>query len=191
MIHKFLNPLQMIQRTITLDDFEKLCEAENGAIDEAVVYQICDRDSFTVDANKVITALAMKSGKQAYKWTPDMESAFADDNGQRSRENNSYLKNHLFTIIFKDDESVTAKLDEDSGRVFLGVIVKLSTPVGADQKWKHLGFLNGLALTTSEAPTGQLYEDLRGHTLNFAGKELTRALTISDTIVDTLLNPPS
>lgn len=190
MLQNLLNPLLMIQRVITLDDYEKQCEADNGGIEEVVVYQICDRLSYTV-TDREITALAMKTGKQAYTWTPDMESAKADDNGNRNRENNSYFKTHLFNITFKDDEDVTAKLDEDSGRVFLGVIVKYATPAGVDAKYKHLGFFNGLALTTSEGPVGQLYEDLRGHILNFEGKELTRALDISDTIVDTLTNPPS
>lgn len=177
--------------SITLDDYEKQCEAANGGIDAVVVYQICDRDSYTVSADRVITALAMKTGKQAYTWTPDMESAKADDNGQRSRENNSYFRNHEFMVIFKDDETVTAKLDEDAGKVFLGVIVKYSVPPGDPVVWKHLGFYNGLALTTSEGPVGQLYEDLRGHTLNFAGKELTRSLLVDDAIVAALLNPPS
>ena len=176
--------------SVTLDDYLKQCTAENGGIESVVVYEICDRLSYMI-ADRTITALAMKTGFQAYTWTPDMESAKADDNGTGSRENNSYMRTHTFMITFKDDQAVTAKLDEDAGRVYLGVIIKYAQPAGETVKYKHLGFMNGLRLTTSEGPVGQLYEDLRGHILNFEGKELTRALDISDTIVDSLLEPPS
>lgn len=175
---------------ITLDDYAIQCEAENGGAEEVVVFQICDRDTYTI-VDGEITALTMKTGKQAYRWTPDLEHIKADDNGTRNSENNSYFKTHMLMVQFTDDEDVTAKLAEDSGRVFLCALVKYAVPEGETVKYKAFGFLNGLRLTTSEGPVGQLYDDLRGHTLNFEVKELTRALKISDTIVDTLLNPPS
>jgi len=173
---------------IELDDYDKQSQADNGGIDEFIVYEIVNRDTYTLAAG-VITALSMKTGEQAYRWTPDLESASANDGATRSRENNSYLRNHAAMIIFKDDEDVTAKLSENAGRGFFGIIVKKSHPT--DSIYRHLGLINGMTLEEEEGAYGQLYEDLRGHTLNFVGKELSRAPSISAAIVATLLNPPS
>jgi len=175
---------------VTLTDYEELCERENGGVEAVVVLDKCNRNSYTI-ADGVITALTTVNGTKAYTWTPDLESAKFDDNGNGSRENNSYFRTHVGMVQFKDDEAVTAKLDEQAGRAKLIVFVKFSRPVGEDAKWKAYGFINGLAVTTSEASTGQMYEDLRGHLLNLEGKETTRALTISDTIVQTILVPAS
>lgn len=175
---------------ITLDDYLKQGCAENGGVEDVVVCEVEDVDSYTV-ANREITALTMKTGKQAYKWTPDLESAFATDNGNRNSDNNAYWKLHTLMVQFKDDEDLTAQISEDAGRVFLIAFVKFAQPEGETVKYKAYGFFNGLRLTTEESGTGQRYEDLRGHTLNFEVKELTRALKVSDTIVDSLLDPPS
>lgn len=175
---------------VTLDDYLKQACAENGGVDQVVVCEHEDISTYTV-LNREITALTMKTGKQAYSWTTDLESAFATDNATRSSDNNSYFKTHALMVQFKDDEDITAKLAEDAGRCFLVAFVKFAKPEGETEKWKAYGFFNGLRLTTEESGTGQRYEDLRGHTLNFEVKELTRALKISDTIVDSLLNPPS
>jgi len=192
MFNKLLNPLEMIQRVITLDDYDIQCEAENGGIDQVLVAQVCDIDYTSVTiTDREITAISMKTGKQAYRWTPDLEHAMASDNGNRSSENNSYFRTHSLMVQFTDDEDVTAKLDEDAGRVFLVAFVKYAVAEGETAKYKAFGFFNGLRLTTSEGPVGQLYEDLRGHTLNFEVKELTRALKIDSAVVEALLDPPS
>jgi hypothetical protein len=175
---------------ITLTDYAELCERENGGVEAVVVLDKCNRGAYTI-ANGVITALVTANGTKAYTWTPDMESAKFDDNGTGNRVNNSYFKTHTGLIIFKDDESVTAKLDEEAGRGKLIFFVKYARPAGETAKWKAYGFLNGMTVTTSEASTGQMYEDLRGHTLNLEGKETTRALEISDSIVESLLLPAS
>lgn len=175
---------------ITLTDYAEICERENGGIEEIVVLDKCNRNTYTI-LNGAITALTTANGTKAYTWTPDIESAKFDDNGAGNRDNNSYFRTHTGMVVFKDDEDATAKLDEESGRGKLIFFVKFSRPVGENAKWKVYGFLNGMMLTTSEASTGQKFEDLRGHTLNFEGKETSRALTISDAIVQTILVPAS
>lgn len=180
----------MIQRAITLTDYAEQCERENGGVEAVVVLDKCNRNTYTI-LNGAITALTTVNGTKAYTWTPDIESAKFDDNGTGNRENNSYFKTHTGLVIFKDDEDVTAKLDEEAGRGKLIFFVKYARPAGETAKWKVFGFLNGMTVTTSEASTGQMFEDLRGHTLNLEGKETTRALTITDTIVQSILVPAS
>lgn len=197
MINKILNPHLMIQRTILLDDWLKQCERENGGVEKLIVAEKCKIDSTSITvtgrgANREITAVSMQTGYQAYEWTPDLEDSFATDNATGNRENNSYFRTHAAMVKFKDDQNLTAQLDEEAGRsTGLVFFVKYATPAGESTKWKAFGFFNGLRLTTSEAGTGQLYEDLRGHTLNFEVKELTRALLVDEAIVEALLTPPS
>lgn len=175
---------------ITLQDYSELCERENGGIEAIVVLDKCNRNTYTI-ADGAITALTTANGTKAYTWTPDVESAKFDDNGTGNRANNSYFRTHVGMVQFKDDEAVTASLDENAGRGKLIFFVKFARPVGEDAKWKVYGFLNGMTVTTSEASTGQMFEDLRGHTLNFEGKEITRALSVSDAIVQSILVPAS
>lgn len=171
-----------------LSTWVKQACADNGGIDEFIVYEIEDRDSITI-ANGVVTALTMVIGKKAFKWTPDMESATAGETTTRSRENNSVMHSQTATITFKDDLDATVSLVEAVSKGFVGVIIKKSDPDSA--VYRHLGVLNGMTIETAEGVQGQLYEDLRGHTLNFVGKELAKAPSISDTIVDSILVPAS
>ena len=175
---------------VTLTDYTEQCERETGGVEAVVVLDKCNRGAYTI-VDGVITALVTANGTKAYTWTPDIESAKFDDNGTGSRENNSYFRAHVGMVQFKDDEAVTAKLDEEAGRAKLIFFVKYSRPVGETAKWKAFGFINGMTVTGSEASTGQMFEDMRGHLLNVEGKETTRALTISDAIVASILIPAS
>jgi len=173
---------------IELDDYTKNCEAENGGIDEFIIYNICDRASYTLD-DGVVTAMTMKNGTQAYSWTPDMESATAGETTTRSRANNSVFHAQTAMIMFKEDSNAVVDLVANAGKGFFGIIVKKSDPDGS--VYRHLGLVNGMTLETAEGVLGQLYEDLRGHTLNFVGKELAKAPSISLVIVASLLVPAS
>jgi len=109
---------------ITLTDYTEQCERANGGVEMVVVLNKCDRNTYTINTDKEITALTTKDGTRAYSWTPDMESAKFDDNGAGNRTNNSYFRNHVGMIQFKDDEAVTAKLDEESGRAKLMLVLQ-------------------------------------------------------------------
>ena len=177
----------------TLDDYLKLCERENGGVEQIVAAELCKIDQTTVTiTDREITAIAMNSGEQAYSWTPDMEMAKFDDNGTGNRENNSYFRPHVGFVKFNDDADTTAMIDENAGRsTGLVFFVKYAVPAGGTTKWKAFGFVNGMTVTTSESGTGQTFEDGRNHTLNFEGKELTRALSIDAALVSALLTPVS
>lgn len=175
---------------IELNDYTKLKCRENGGTEEWYVYDICDREDITI-TDGVITALTMKDGTKAVKWTPDMESGNMTETTTGSRENNSVMNAQSGLVIFKDDEDVTVDIvDQVSRAVGVGVIIKKATADGSF-KARHYGVLNGLSIETVEGTLGQLYEDLRGHTLNFTGKELGKAPSIDETIVDSILIPAS
>lgn len=173
---------------VTLTNYSKNCNAENGGVDEFIVYSICDRASYTV-TNGAVATLVMSDGKKAYRWTPDMESATAGEITNRNRVNNARWTPQSAMIIFKDDDSETTDLVSNTANGFFGVIVKKSDP--ETPTYRHYGLVNGLTLETAEQVLGQLYEDLRGHTLNFVGKELAKAPTVPAEIVAQILIPAS
>lgn len=178
---------------VTLSDFTPACDIENGGIERVVVLKWCDRNTYTIDGDTyTITALTTDIGTKAYTiLNQDMANAKYDDNGQGNRDNNSTFRNHVGMIKMNDDEEATALLDYNLGRTRTIHFVKYARPLDKDTKWKVYGFLNGLAVETSEASTGQKYEDHRGHTINLTGQEITPALNISDAIVQTILVPAS
>lgn len=162
--------------------------AENGGIDEFIVFEIEDVDTYTV-AGGAVSALTLLTGKKAVRWTPDMESATAGETTTRSRENNSVMHAQTAMIMFKDDDLETTQLISNASKGFYGIIVKKSDP--DDTAYRLLGGTYGMTLETAEGVQGQLFEDLRGHTLNFVGKELIKAPTIDTSIVTALLTPLS
>jgi len=172
-----------------LNNYTKGACAENGGIEAMYVYSIADRTSYTVVDGQVAT-LVLANGTKAVTWTPDMESATAGEVTTRSRENNSVFQAQTALITFKDDSDVTVDIVNQVSRGFLGVIVKKAMADGSSQ-YRHLGLINGMTVETAEGVLGQLYEDLRGHTLNLVGKELTKAPSVLDTIIAEILVPIS
>jgi hypothetical protein len=174
---------------ITLSNYTKSCELANGGIDAVYVYEVCQRASYTL-ASGVITALTMNIGYKAYTLTPDMESAMFSEASTGNRANNSVMNVQTGMIQFKDDLNATVTLATNISKAKLGVIVKKSDADGS-AVYRHYGLLNGMTITTIDSVLGQLYEDLRGHTVNWTGKELGKAPSISEAIVTSLLVPAS
>lgn len=167
-----------------LTDWKKQGCAENGGTEDLYVYNIDDRESYTLE-NGVVTAITLKAGTTAVRWQPDMESGMFTNNGNRSRENNSYYIGQTGMVIFKDDMDATAEIVDQVSRGFVCVIAKQAMPNG-ETRFRHYGLLNALTIETTEGTTGQLYEDLRGHTLNFIGKELISAPSVPLAVVESI-----
>lgn len=170
---------------IELQDYNKNKCAENGGVSEIYLYQLCDRESFTLSPEGVVTGITLKSGTTAVRWTPDIESSVFTDDGARQRENNSYMVSQTGMIMLKDDDDSTRESVEDASRGFLGVIVKKANPAGVNQ-FIHFGFVNGMVAETTNGTTGQNFEDMRGHTVNFMGKELGLAPTVDASVIPTI-----
>lgn len=165
--------------------YSKQACASNGGVDALVIANMANIASYTLDAaESEITAISTESGTQAFKITPDQESASATQTPTRSRENNSYMVAQTVMAILKDDEVETQDLSNILGKGFFLVIVMQS-----NGKNRAFGLFNGMVLDTEENVTGQVYEDLNGSTMNFVGKELIKAPLIETTLVDAILTP--
>lgn len=174
---------------ITLSTYTQGCELANGGADGLYIYEICKRETITI-VNGVITTITMQDGYKAYAITPDMESILFSENTTGNRVNNSVMNPQTGMVVLKDDLDVTVSLVENISKAKLGVIVKKSDADG-NAVFRHYGVLNGMTITTADGVLGQLYEDLRGHTINWTGKELGKAPSISETLVNSLLVPAS
>lgn len=164
--------------------------AENGGVDELIVYNLENRSTYTLEADGLsIATITMAIGKKAFRLTPDMESATAGSQPAHSRENNSQMHPQTAMVVFKDDEDTTVDICNLLLGGYFGVIAKKSTPTGA--VYRHYGLVNGLTVESIEDVLGQMYEDLRGKTINFVGKELIWAPSISSALVDAILIPAS
>ncbi len=167
-----------------LQDWKRKACAENGGTEDLYVYNLDDRESYTLE-DGVVTAITLKAGKTAVRWTPDMESGLFTDNGNRSRANNSVFTGQTGMVQFKDDDDVTVELVDQVTRGFVCVIAKQAMPDGV-MKFRHYGLINSMTIETTEGTTGQLYEDLRGHTLNFVGKELGKAPSVPLSVIESI-----
>tara|TARA_R110000803_G_scaffold83031_2_gene149208 strand:+ start:1498 stop:2031 length:534 start_codon:yes stop_codon:yes gene_type:complete len=164
--------------------------AENGGVDELIVYNLENRATYTLAADGLsIDTMTMAIGKKAFQLTPDMESATAGLNGAHDRTNNSKMMTQTAMIIFKDDEDATVDICNLLLGGYFGVIAKKSTPTGA--VYRHYGLVNGMTVESIEDVLGQVYEDMRGKTVNFVGKELIYAPSIGSALVDAILIPAS
>lgn len=174
---------------ITLSTYTAPCELANGGVDAIYIYEICKRESITI-ASGVVTALTMMDGYRAWAITPDMESAMFSEASTGNRANNSVMNAQTGMVQMKDDLDATVTLVSNIAKAKLGVIVKKSDADG-NAVYRHYGVLNGMTITTADGVLGQLYEDLRGHTVNWTGKELGKAPSISEAIVTAIQIPAS
>lgn len=155
--------------------------ASNGGTKAVVAYNLENRDTYTVAA-AVVTAMAMKSSKTAYRITPDMASIDFTETATRSRENNSLFYEAKCSIILKDDTVETRALIDLLAKGFLGIIQEKE-----NGKNIHYGIENGMTLETGEIVSGLNFEDLNGVTINLTGKEVAIAPSIDDSIISGIL----
>lgn len=154
-----------------------------GGTKAVVVYNLENRDTYTVASNAV-SAITMKSGKQAWTITPDMASIEITETVNRSRENNSLMYGLSASIMLKDDTVETRALIDLMSKGTLGMIQQKEN--GSNL---HYGGDNGVTVETAEIVTGKNFEDLNGVTINFVGKEKSIAPSIADADITPLLTP--
>jgi hypothetical protein len=80
---------------------------------------------------------------------------------------------------------VVLDIVEQVAKGFVGIIARKAAPAGTI-KFRHFGLVNGMTIETADGTLGQLYEDLRGHTLNFVGKELGKAPSVAEGVIATI-----
>ena len=157
--------------------------ASVGGIKSITIYNMENRASYVESGNE-ITAITMESGKQAFTFSLDQQSASFTETQTRSRENNSLFYEIAGQIMIKDDEDATRDLLALIGGGVIGVIAEKESG-----KYVHYGVVNGLTVGTSEIVTGQNYEDMNGATINVVGREVAIAPYLDASVVTSILTP--
>ena len=159
------------------------CET-SGGVDTwyAFTHHECDGtpniDTITIAAGEC-TALTLAVGKNAYAFNIRPETAFFND--AKADGAGGYGRTHSATAVLYGNTPSMIVSVEAMAKSRTTLIAKLN-----DGTFEMLGWEKGLKCVDDRA-SGTAYEDMNGTTLTFTGKQTTKAVKISSTIVLALL----
>jgi hypothetical protein len=167
--------------------YNKVCDSPGGV---NTFYAFAVKDSSgesnyaTFDqADGVVTALTLKTGKYAFAFNVEIETASFTDTKAGERTAGAYSRTQAGTVMLHGNTASMITDVEALGKGRHAVIVMLN-----DDTYELFFAENG-AVVSDERATGTAYEDMNGTTLTFSGKEKTKACKISSTIALALLAP--
>ncbi len=169
--------------------YDKLCDRAGG-IDTLYAFSTKDAngtsniDTLTV-ADGAVTALTLVSGKYAYPFNVEMETATFTDTAIGERANNAYAREQSATVVLHGNTASMIVQIENLCKGRTTLIAKMN-----DGTYEVLFLYNGAKVSDERTP-GTAYEDMNGNTLTFTGKETSKAPKISSAIVLALLEPAS
>jgi len=166
--------------------YNKVCDSPGG-VDTFYAFAVKDSSgasnyaTFTqVDGQ--VTALTLVTGKFAFPFNVEMETASFTDTAAGERTAGAYSRVQAGTAMLHGNTAAMITDIEAMGKGRHAVIAKLNDGT------YELFFAENGAKVSDERATGTAYEDMNGTTLTFAGKEKTKACKISSTIVLALLD---
>jgi hypothetical protein len=169
--------------------YNKVCDSPGG-VDTFYAFAVKDSsgesnyaDNGLVIADGQVTTLTLKTGKYAFAFNVEIETASFTDTKGGERTAGAYSRTQAGTVMLHGN---TASMITDIEAMAKGrhaIIAKLN-----DDSYELFFAENG-AVASDERATGTAYEDMNGTTITFAGKEKIKACKISSTIVEALLAP--
>jgi hypothetical protein len=141
-------------------------------------------ESSTYDAGE-ITALTLATGVYAYPILVEEETSTFTDTAVGDKANKSYGRDQSATIVIHKNDAGDIDRIENIEKGRYTFICRLN-----DGTNEVLFFENGAKVTDERTP-GTAYEDGNMNTLTATGKEKRKAMKISNTIVESLLEPAS
>jgi len=166
--------------------YNKVCDSPGGV---DTFYAFAVKDSTGASnyqtlgyANGEVTALTLVTGKYAFPFNVEIETASFTDTASGERTAGAYARTQAGTAMLHGNTAAMITDIEAMGKGRHAIIAKMN-----DGTYEIFFMENG-AKVTDERATGTAYEDANGTTLTFAGKEKTKACKISSTIVLALLD---
>ena len=166
--------------------YNKVCDSPGG-VDTFYAFAVKDSTgasnyaTFT-QADGAVTALTLVTGKFAFPFNVEMETASFTDTAAGERTAGAYSRTQAGTAMLHGNTAAMITDIEAMGKGRHAVIAKLNDGT------YELFFAENGAKVSDERATGTAYEDMNGTTLTFSGKEKTKACKISSTIVLALLD---
>ena len=169
--------------------YVKKCD-NAGGVDVVYILPTKDNDGVSTiatytEANGEVTALTLVSGKRAYTFEVEAETANLEvvSSGEKTAGSNAYTHTSNVTLHGNQKEDVVTVEALDKGRH--AVIHKL-----ADGSYELLHMTNG-AKFQSTRQSGTAYEDMNGTVIVGTSKEKKKERKISAAIVASLLEVAS
>jgi hypothetical protein len=166
--------------------YNKVCDSQGGV---DTFYAFAVKDSTGASnyqtlgyADGEVTALTLVTGKYAFPFNVEIETASFTDTASGERTAGAYARTQAGTAMLHGNTAAMITDIEAMGKGRHAIIAKMN-----DGTYEIFFMENG-AKVTDERATGTAYEDMNGTTLTFAGKEKTKACKISSTIVLALLD---
>jgi hypothetical protein len=166
--------------------YNKVCDSPGGV---DTFYAFAVKDSTGASnyqtlgyADGEVTALTLVTGKYAFPFNVEIETASFTDTASGERTAGAYARTQAGTAMLHGNTAAMITDIEAMGKGRHAIIAKMN-----DGTYEIFFMENG-AKVTDERATGTAYEDMNGTTLTFAGKEKTKACKISSTIVLALLD---
>lgn len=152
-----------------------------GGILKFIIYPLENRASYTRVANE-ITAIAMDSGKAAFQFDVEMNTANAVETGTGSRPDFTIFYAQAITAVMTDKTEANIDLltELNSGRN--GVIAVYESGIV-----RHFGLINGLMTDTETDDSGTEYANRNGHEIAMSGKEVLKAPVMALALAESLL----
>lgn len=135
--------------------------------------------------NGEVTALTLISGKQAYAFEVEVETANFQTESVGEKANGAAAYSHTSTIVLHRNLSSDIVNNDAMVKGRHAFIHKLN-----DGTYELVHMTNGAKCQVTRA-SGTSYEDMNGSTITATSREKTPAYKISSTIVDALLTPAS
>jgi hypothetical protein len=167
--------------------YDLVCDAPGG-VDTWYAFAVKDSSGVSNYATLTysggaITALTLVAGKYAWPLNVEIETSTFTDTAVGERANASYGRSQSATVMLHGNTDDMIVQIEAFAQGRHALIAKLN-----DGTYELLFMENGAKVTDERTP-GTAFEDMNGNTLTFTGKERYKAMKISSTIVNLLLEP--
>jgi len=169
---------------------ETICDSAGGS---KVAYLYSLKDSLgisiyaappTITAGE-ITAMAFKTGKQAYAFNVETETLDGNTNSIGEKANSATAYEHTTVIKLAGNSAADIALAQQLCKGRVGVILQLN-----DGTLEAYHFEEGIGGKVQRSRTvGVALEDFNGSTLTITSKQTLPEMKIDSTIVDSLLIP--
>lgn len=163
--------------------YDRDCDAVGG-VKTLYAWNTADLASSTVTAGE-LTAVSLDSGKYAYAFNVEIETATFTDTAVGDRANNSYGREQTATVVLHGNtkEMIVTIEALCKGRTTWAVELN-------DGTYEVLFLENGAKCNDERTP-GTAYEDGNMNTLTLTGKEPSKAPKVDASLITALLEPTS
>lgn len=151
------------------------CKDSLGGIKKIVLADKTNIDSFTLDANEIVTAILANNANEIYTYELPTQTGSFEETINFNRDNGTVFYTQTVNIMLQKLSS--AKRLELQNVAKARVIVFVND---SNDNWWAVGYEYGADLSTATAATGTVLGDMNGFILAFTHETPKRAYKLAD-----------